>query len=531
MAAELKSQSKVGAVIRHYTEHDVLYPHLQNECFSKNSETPQNKTRADRIVVVSNRLPVSLSTNGNGELQVKPGSGGLVTALTPVLRKRHGLWIGWPGIGGELSLNGQLVAAGERFGCVFKPVLLSEDEVKHYYLGFSNEVLWPLFHGLMSYCEFGSAYWTSYQAVNRKFARAIAENSNQHDCIWVHDYHLLLAAEELHRIGSTQPVGFFLHIPFPPPDIFNKLPWDTYILKAMLEYDLIGFQTSQDKNNFILCAEALVEGLQVTNGGRVSVITSGGHRTEAGVFPIGIDFDEFSRAAAQKPVGDMVEQLRKANEGRQIILGVDRLDYSKGIPLRLQAFWRALERFEDLRGKVTLIQIVVPSREDIPEYQKLKAEIEGLITRINGRLAGTDWTPVQYMFRSLERSELLAYYRSASIALVTPLKDGMNLVAKEYCAANLEEDGVLILSKFAGAATQLRRNALRVNPYDIEGVAKTIRRAFFMGTDERKSRMRKLRNLIRRRDIHWWADLFFQTAEWSVECYQELANSYTDLNR
>jgi trehalose 6-phosphate synthase/phosphatase len=531
MAIELKIQSKMEVATRHDAEQDVLYPHLKNGCFLKNFETPRKRYRVGRTVVVSNRLPVVLSKNGNGEVQVEPSSGGLVTALGPVFRRRRGLWIGWPGTHGEVSLDGQLVAAGERFGCVFKPVRLSEDEVKHYYLGFSNEVLWPLFHGLLSYCKLEPAYWTSYRAVNRKFARAIAENSSQYDCIWVHDYHLLLAAEELRRIGSIQPLGFFLHTPFPPLDVFNWLPWSTDILKALLEYDLIGFQTVQDRDNFVLCAEATVRGLHINNGGRVSVVTSGEHRTVAGVFPIGIDFDEFSGAAAQQSVGDIVEQLRRANEGRQIILGLDRLDYSKGIPSRLQAFWRALERFEDLRGKVALIQIVVPSREDIPAYQKLKAEIEGLVTRINGRFGGPDWTPIQYMYRSLKRSELLAYYRSASIALVTPLKDGMNLVAKEYCAANLKEDGVLILSKFAGAATQLRRNALQVDPYDIEHVAKTIRRAFLMQTDERKSRMRKLRNLLRRRDIYWWTDLFFQTMDWSNGCCRQLASSYNVLNR
>jgi alpha,alpha-trehalose-phosphate synthase [UDP-forming] len=522
MVTELKSSSKVDATVPYYTDHTEEgarspYFSLQNEHMPRHFELPQGMIQAGRIAVVSNRLPIVLSTNGNGEIQVKPGSGGLITALAPLLGKRYGLWIGWPGDCGELHLDGQLVAAGERLGCVLKPVLLSKDEVKHYYLGFSNEVLWPLFHDLLPRCKFKPAYWDNYQAVNRKFAQAIAENSSHHDYIWVHDYHLSLVARELRRIGLVKPVGFFLHTPFPSVDILDKLPWSIHILKALLQYDLIGFQTVRDRNNFIKCAETLVKGLRTNSVGRFSIVASREHQSRVGVFPISIDFDGFARTAAQKSVADMVEQLRQANEGQQIILGVDRLDYSKGIPLRLQAFQSALERFEDLRKRITLIQIVVPSREDIPDYQKLKAEIEGLVSQINGKFAEPGWIPIQYIFRNLERTELLAYYRSASIALITPLKDGMNLVAKEYCATNLEENGVLILSKFAGAASQLRRGALQVNPYDIEGIAKTIKRAFFMGTDERELRMRKMRKLIKQRDISWWANLFLQRAGWLIE--------------
>jgi trehalose 6-phosphate synthase len=234
--------------------------------------------------------------------------------------------------------------------------------------------------------------------------------------------------------------------------------------------------------------------------------------TKVGVFPISIDFHEFSRGAMKRDVVERVAQLHRANQGRQIILGVDRLDYSKGIPLKLKALRNALKLFPDLRGKVTLIQIVVPSREDIADYQKLKAEIEGLVSEINGSFAEPDWVPVQYLFRNVPRNELLAYYRAASVALVTPLRDGMNLVAKEYCAANINENGVLVLSEFAGAAAQLHRNTLLVNPYDTEAVAKSIYRALQMGVDERRLRMRRLRHSIRKRDIYWWAKCFLDSA-------------------
>jgi len=348
--------------------------------------------------------------------------------------------------------------------------------------------------------------------VNRKFAQVIADSSSIDDYIWVHDYHLLLVARELSSIGVERQVGFFLHTPFPSLDIFMKLPWRSEILRALLEYDLIGFQTMRDRNNFINCAQTIIRSLRLDARRQISIIVTPSREIRVGVFPISIDFNEFTRLAADKAVSDRVEELRQAMPNCQIILGVDRLDYTKGIPLRLQSFNNVLERFEDLRGKIALIQIVVPSREEVPEYQNLKAEIEGLVSDINGRFGEPGWTPVQYMFRAFERSDLLAYYRAASIALITPIKNGMNLIAKEYCATNIDNDGVLILSEFAGAATQLRRNALLVNPYDIEGVANAIHRAHGMGIDERKDRMRRLRNSIRKRDIYWWVAQFFRAA-------------------
>jgi trehalose 6-phosphate synthase len=340
----------------------------------------------------------------------------------------------------------------------------------------------------------------------------IAENARENDYIWVHDYHLMLVAKELRAIGVECNVGFFLHTPFPPRDIFVVLPWRSQILEALSEYDLLGFQTMRDRNNFIYYVEGLVKGLHVDARRQVCSITVSQRESRVGAFPIGIDFKEFARQGASETVSERAEQLHKAIADRQIILGVDRLDYSKGIPERLRAFENALERFDNLHGKVTLIQIVVPSREDIHQYQALKTEIEGLVGEINGKFSRSDWIPIHYMFRSLERADLLAYYRAADIALVTPLKDGMNLIAKEYCAANTDNNGVLILSEFAGAATQLHRGALVVNPYDIEGVADAIYQAYCMRTSERQSRMRKLRASVAKRDIFWWVDFFLWAA-------------------
>jgi len=466
----------------------------------------------DRVVIVSNRLPVILTKGESGEWQVEPSSGGLVNALASTLRAWRGLWIGWPGTWGEVDLDEPVAIASKNAGYVLKPVVLTEEELNQYYLGFSNEIIWPLFHDLQSHCIFDPAYWNTYQAVNRKFAQVIAQNAGPNDYIWVQDYHLMLVAKELRDMGVERKLDFFLHIPFPPPDIFVRLPWRSQILEALLEYDLVGFQTARDRNNFIHCVEALTKGTHYDARRQVSTIATPTRETRVGSFPISIDFNEFARHAADRTVAERASQLREAIPNRQIILGVDRLDYSKGIPQKLRAFRNALERFGDLRGKVTLVQIVVPSREDIAGYQELKSEIEGLVSEINGSFTQPGWVPIHYMYRSLDRTELLAYYRTAEIALVTPLKDGMNLVAKEYCAANTDNNGVLILSEFAGAAAQLRRNSLVVNPYDIEGVANAIHRAHDMSANERRILMRRLRESIRKRDIFWWVDLYRRAA-------------------
>ena len=313
-------------------------------------------------------------------------------------------------------------------------------------------------------------------------------------------------------MGMENKVGFFLHTPFPALDIFFKLPWRTQILSALLEYDLVGFQTRRDRNNFVYCIETMFKGLQVDARKQVSTMITPKREIGIGSFPISIDFRDVSRLAASPIVAGAARQLREAIPNQQIVLGVDRLDYSKGIPEKLRAFRNALERFDGLRGKITLLQIAVPSRKDIPEYQALRTEIEGLVGEINGMFSRSGWTPVHYMFRSFERTELLAYYRAADIALITSLKDGMNLVAKEYCAANVNKSGVLVLSEFAGAATQLRRDSLLVNPYDIEGVAEAIYQAYDMSIDERRRRMHRLRQSVARRDVFWWVDSFLQAA-------------------
>jgi trehalose 6-phosphate synthase len=465
-----------------------------------------------RLVVVSNRLPVAVEREGDG-WSVRPGSGGLVTAMAPILRGRGGVWIGWPGASGAPEIGRFLRQAGAEAGYDLRGVPLTAEEERHFYIGFCNEILWPLFHDLLDRCNMDPIYWETYRAVNGKYAGVLRESMSPGDMIWVHDYHLMAVAREFREQGGGEhPLSFFLHIPFPPPDIFLKLPWRAPILEDLLRYDLIGFQTERDRRNFTHCLHAVLRAAAIRGKGRVISAEHGGRTTRLGVFPIGIDYDYFDRESRTDEVASRAWEIHSNLPKRQIILGVDRLDYTKGIPHRLQAFRAALLKHPELIQRVTLVQIVVPSREDVPEYRALKTEIDRLVGEINGQFTQHGWVPIQYMFRSLTRDQLLGYYRTAEIALITPLKDGMNLVAKEYCACSIEENAVLILSEFAGAAAQLGGGALLVNPYDREAAADAIVRAFHMSPEERRTRMRRLRRACQKQDIFWWIDAILRAA-------------------
>ncbi len=478
---------------------------------------PLKKMDSRRLAVVSNRLPVILGHDDDGNPTVHNGSGGLVTAIGPVLRDRGGLWIGWLGRPEEeceqISSLEQLISkAGVDIGYNLETVGLSAEEIAKFYYGFSNAVLWPLFHDLLSKCRFDPSFFQAYEQVNAKFACKVASLTGDDDFIWVHDYHLFLVARELNRIGANRPTGFFMHTPFPPLDIFLRMPWRATILHGMLDYDLIGFQTVRDRRNFIQCVRSLIPGARVSGRGQVATVKTQEREVRTGVFPISIDYKEFADVAASQEVAEKAWFIHESHPNRKIMLGVDRLDYTKGIPDRLLAFANALQRYPELQGQISLIQVVVPSRREVEEYEELKHEIEQLVGQINGQFADMSWTPVHYVFRSLDRTELTAYYRTCEIALITPLKDGMNLVAKEYCAASIDDEGILILSEFAGAAAQLKEGALLVNPHDIEGIADAIHKAFFMDQKERRMRMRQLRQIVQRNDIFRWVDSYLQAA-------------------
>src|SRR5216117_1636382 len=464
----------------------------------------------NRLIVVSNRLPFALDSTGEDLWTVTPAVGGLVSAIEPVLRERGGTWIGWPGIAGKIPQE-PLTKATRNAGYQVVPVALSEIQRDEFYYGYSNEVIWPLFHDLQNFCNFEPGYWQTYRQVNERYAEAIGHCSQPNDFVWVHDYHLMYVAQALRERSTSKSLSrltFFLHIPFPPYDIFTKLPQPRRLLHALLQFDLLGFQTRRDVRNFLQCVRRVMPDAKVLSRAEMHVIRFEKRKISVGHFPIGIDFDSFENGAKCEAVTQRSEQLRASFPDCQLILGSDRLDYSKGIPERLRAFRDALERYPELRDRVVLIQIVVPSRVDIPRYHEFKGRIDRLVGDINGRFSTSTWIPVQYHFRGLDREELLAHYRACDIAFVTPLKDGMNLVAKEYCACRIEQDGTLILSQFAGAAEQLKSGALLVNPYDIEQMADTIVKAFRMTPAERTVRMKRLRRMVRKENVFWWVDSF-----------------------
>ena len=463
--------------------------------------------RKGNLVIVSNRLPVRIARVGK-KLKLVSGSGGLVTALAPVLRDRGGIWIGWDGDKSSQSHTELFKKESIKIGYSLRPITLTSQEVEHYYEGFSNATLWPLFHDFLDHCQFQPENWDMYCKVNRKFAEAIIKNSGKDDLIWVHDYHLLLVGKYLTGLGVKRDLAFFNHIPFPSWDLFMRLPWREEIIEGILHYDLAGFQTERDRWNFIRCLRRVFPSVIIKGPKRYQLVELNERVTRVGAFPISIDFKGFNQLASSKEVADESWCIHERLPDRKLVLGVDRLDYTKGILERLNAFEVLLEKYPDLHERINLIQVVVPSRTIVSEYQEMKRTIDETVGRINGRFTYHDWVPIHYIFRSLSRPELVAYYRTCEIALVTPLKDGMNLIAKEYCACKVETNGVLILSEFAGAAQQLGKSSLLVNPFHCEEVAEQIYRAYHMEEGEQKKKMRRLRATVRRNNIFSWLEQF-----------------------
>lgn len=456
----------------------------------------QNPTKAERLVVASNRLPITLRRR-RGELSVERSSGGLVAAMDPAMKQRGGVWIGWPG--GAMKPDDEIRVDDLAYD--LHPIPLSTTEIKRFYHGASNGVLWPLFHSLPERMDFDERNWHVFERVNQSFADAILEAARPEDLIWIHDYHLTLCPEGVRRRRPDARMAFFLHIPFPPFDVFAILPAYRAVLRGMLACDLIGFHCPGYASNFYDCVERLLGARVDRDKGEVE---HGDHVTRVGAFPLGIDYAEYERRAKAAP-------RPKRSPGEQMILGVDRLDYTKGIPERLRAFGRLLEKHPELRERVTLVQVAVPSREQVSEYQALKREIDELVGRINGRFGMSGWTPIRYIHRAIPSARLSALYRDASIALVTPLRDGMNLVAKEFVASQTDAPGVLVLSRMAGAAETMLE-ALSVNPYNVESVVDALYAAITMDEGERETRMRALQRRERQHDLAEWLDRFVSAA-------------------
>ena len=464
-----------------------------------------------RLAVLSNRLPVALTRGADARFTAAHSPGGLVNAIEPVLRRKGGRWIGWPGVASE-ECDGDAVRsilAEVEDGIRLVPVSLSRDEIERYYGGFSNSGLWPAFHGLVDRCRVDEASWLSYQAVNHRFARRLIAELADGDTAWVHDYQLLLVGQAVRRERPATCLGFFLHIPFPRPDQLLALPGARQILNALLSYDLVGFQTRRDLGRFAEAVSCLLQlPARPVGEGRIRIAV-GGHALIAGHFPIGIDAAAWMRRASSLEVEDRMGEMRCAIGRQAIMLGVDRLDYTKGLLERLAAYERMLERHPELHRQVSLVQIVVPSRESVSDYAALKQELERQVGRVCGRFATPGWVPVHYLYRSLDAGELAALYRMSDVALVTPLCDGMNLVAKEYCAAQADGFGALVLGEGAGAAEQLgAAGAILVSPQEVDATADAMHRALTMEMGERHRRMEAMRRAVAEADVFGWADGF-----------------------
>ena len=466
---------------------------------------PDATSATSRLLIVSNRLPLTVARGEAGAV-VKPSAGGLATGLRGPHERSGGLWIGWPG---DLSGFGADDAARVRDElAALRMVSVDVDPRDHevFYERISNGVLWPLCHDRLDHLPLRVEGWDTYEAVNRRFADAVVEHYREGDVVWVHDYQLLRLPALLRERLPRARIGFFLHIPFPNPEIFFTLPTRDWLVEGMMGADLVGFHTRRYRGHFTAALRRLF-GLEMDADATVSWR---GRRVRLGIHPMGVDAARISRAAAQPGVAAERDALRAGTEA--LLVGIDRLDYSKGIPRRLVAFERFLRAHPEWQGRVRLIQVAVPSRGGVGAYARFRHEVNALVGRINGDLGTPTWTPVHYLHRSVPFHTLVALYRAADVMLVTPVRDGMNLVAKEFVASRVDDDGVLVLSEFAGAADELGASIV-VNPYDVDGVGAAIHQALAMPGEERGARMRALRAQVARSDVHRWVEGFLAALE------------------
>ena len=453
-----------------------------------------------RLVVVSNRVAAVK--------QSRPGAeGGLAVAVRAALRERGGIWFGWSGKVLERDYDQPTLTEAGKIS--YATVDLSQRDYDEYYVGFANSTLWPLFHYRLDLAEFHQRSWSGYQRVNALFAHRLQPLLGDSDTVWVHDYHFMLLAENLRSAGCRQKMGFFLHIPWPALEVLLALPMHRQIVKGLCAFDLLGFQTEDHLHCFrdYILREA---GGEVGKDGTVKAF---GRTLRAAAFPIGIDTEMFARMAAESEGSRQVVRLEESLGKRDLMIGVDRLDYSKGLIKRVEAFEHLLTAYPDNRGKVVFLQINPPSREDVADYVDIRHELEATSGRVNGAFAEYDWMPIRYLNKSFSRRVLAGFFRASRVGLVTPLRDGMNLVAKEFVAAQSARDpGVLVLSRFAGAAHELD-GALIVNPYDVEGVAERLQEALNMPLKARQERWRSMYKAIAENDVTAWRESFLRALQ------------------
>ncbi len=469
-----------------------------------------------RLLIVSNRLPVSVERR-KGELSFKGSVGGVATGLGSYHETHESVWVGWADVPGRLDAEEREHITAElrqRYQC--HPVFLTADDVRDFYHGFSNKTLWPLFHHFTQYAEFDPRQWAAYERANRKFRDAVLEIARPDDIIWVQDYQLMLLPQMLREELPDAAIGFFLHIPFPTHEVFRMLPWRREVLEGLLGADLVGFHTYDYVRYFLGTTRRL---LGTDNQyGRVAV---DGRQVLADAFPMGIDFAKYAEGIATPGAKREAARVRERTRGRKIVLSVDRLDYSKGIPDRLRAFEGFLEQHPEWRDKVTLIAVAVPSRTRVEQYRQLKREVDELVGHINGAYSTLDWTPIRYLYRGLPFNTLMGMYAVADVALVTPLRDGMNLIAKEYVAAHAGRDGVLVLSEMAGAARELV-DAVQVNPFDRNAMIEALHTALTMDEDEQRERIDSMADRLSRYTVQRWAEDFLGRLEDAKAAQAEL---------
>ena len=465
----------------------------------------ERKSKVSMVVVVSNRLPVVISYKRD-KLEIKPSPGGLVTGLNSVRKSRGTLWIGWPGL---LGLKGDVKSSVYEILRIkdMVPVFLSREEYNRYYEGFSNKTIWPLFHYFTEYAEYEREYWDAYKRVNSKFAEIIIQNSDADSVIWVHDYHLMLLPGLLREANPDSRIGFFLHIPFPSFEIFRLLPWRDEILKGILGADLIGFHTYDYLRHFLSSVKHILGVEHVFNE-----LIIDDRIVKVDTFPLGIDVDRFVHAESDIFVRKNIEKLEKKYSGRKVIISVDRLDYTKGIIQKLSSFDKFLEEYPEYRGKVVLVLIVVPSRWKVGYYRELKEDIDRYVGKINGKYSSVDWSPIQYFYRMFRQDELISFYKISDIAIVTPFRDGMNLVAKEFIASTWPKGGVLVLSEMAGAAIELSE-AIIVNPNNVGEIVAAIKSALEMSPVEAKEKAKVMLGKLKRYDVYRWVGDFLDSLD------------------
>lgn len=473
-----------------------------------------------KTIIVSNRLPVRI-VKEDDKLTFTPSEGGLATGLGSIYKQGDNIWLGWPGA--VLSnKKEETKTENELKEQNMAPVFLTDEDIELYYEGFSNETLWPNFHYFNQFSEFKEEYWESYKKVNQKFADQILKNANPNDIIWIHDYQLLLLPAMIRAERPDISIGFFLHIPFPSYESFRLLPWRRELLVGMLGADFLGFHTYDDTRHFLSSVSRLA-GVGNEHGN----INYNNRQIMADALPMGIDYDKYAETAAAPETLEREVRYRTSIGTEKLILSIDRLDYSKGIPQRLRAFQKLLDRHPEYLEKVSMLMVVVPSRDQVGKYKELKEEIDLLVGRINGQYSRLSWTPIHYFYRSYPLHALSAFYRMAHVCLVSPMRDGMNLVCKEFIASKLDKKGVLVLSEMAGASKELS-DALLVNPNNSEQMVEAIREALEMEESEQVQRMTVMQNTIKRYNIYSWVDLFMNRLEIVKKAQRSLTTKLLD---